>query len=301
VAPQSPDFLGFVDAMDRAWHGSVSASRELVARWWALTTSGAARLDPGLPRTSLADATVLRGLRPVDATVDTDDEGYDRLGRDTHVVLEAGSALGHRRGQASWVVQVVPPGGEGTRFRALQRVRLMRRMVERCFEAPALAVLLDHGGSASLPSRFDSETLVLGADEIRAATDGLRINWVTDLPGAPWDRTLVKLGLMRALAATSPENVDGFVLARRAAELGWPVRRPVEGPLGLHDNGMTLAAWVEQHPETPAMVRARIGRVLAELEDAGMIRHADTRPTLTYAGGDVVLALMAFVDEERSR
>lgn len=299
AAPIAPGLLDYVDLLDAAWHGAdaVDTCRTTLARWWGINMAGARLIDPEIGRATLKSSTVLRGMRPVGVSADARGDGFDRIGRHSFIFLESGSTLGHRRGQAAWVVQMVPPARSGgqSRFRCLQRVRAVRRLVEQRFSVPALAVLLD-ADDGVVPQRFDSETLVLGGAELARASANLAFTSIWDMPGAMWDRTLVKLGLLRTLAAKSPKTsgppTDIFAMSRDAHRLGWPLRRPVAGPMNFDDDPAPLAEWRERHPESPAEVRLRLTTRLQELEQAGMIEDAIGRPRLTLAGGDVVLALM---------
>ncbi len=293
------DLLDLADALDAEWHGDdLDQSRAPMARWWAQLMSPARGISAALPRRTLRDAVALRGMRAVDDSIGEQGDEWGQAGS-SHILLRAGSPLGHRQGQAAWVVQVVPlvDGEVKGAFRALQRVRILRRIVQRRFDVPALAVLVVPGDSREVPVRFDQQTLVLGREELGPAVE---VSSTWDLPGAAWDRTLCKLGLLRALAADEPlvpgAAFDPYVLARRAEGLGWAIRRPVAQGMAFDDAPTPLAEWLAMHAETPQDLRVRVRADLEALQDAGLVTGGPASPRLTWAGGDLVLWMLRHLD-----
>lgn len=294
------DLLAYVNELDTTWHDQTHTfEREAITRFWGLLTLPARALDPALPARLLKRATVVRNARFTGATVQEmffENQAFTEVDA---LFFNVGSPLGHLSGDDAWVVEVERKTGyhQGDYFRAIHRARRFAQLLNDKFGVRARPVMIyeDGGGKLSYQT-FEGDVLLITMSTLRERTRGLSFHALTDIPGAAFDRTLVKLALLTQLVRRSPHQpgptLTPTTLARLAESSGHPVRLTVQGHQHVDTLPSSLAAWFQLARQHDDHLAARVTKYLTELRADGLLDPNHHAPRLTLTGGNVVLKLL---------
>lgn len=301
-----PDALMLANEMDDAWHAqSRSFEREAVTRFWGLLTLPARALNPERPRELLRSATVFRNARFKGESIKDmffDNKDFTEVDA---LFLGVGSCLGHARGNDAWIVEVERKSGnqQGDYYVAIQRARKFAQLLARQFglQARAAVIYEDNGGKFSYPD-FDGDVLLIGMGALRDRTRGIRFPALSDLPGVGCDKTLVKLALLRQLAAGDPNLPNWYAgalaMAREIDADGVPLHLPAVGHQDTDGLPDSLTKWLVRERESDPHLADRIDRYFEELRAAGALERRLPAPRLSEAGGQTALRLLYSEREE---
>ncbi len=300
------NLLTLVNHLDREWHGQAhDYEREAITRFAALLTLPARLIAPDRPARLLREATILRNARFTGRAV-TDIFFHKQNFTEVDAILfDVGSPVGHLRGGCDYVVEVERKFRDRERdyYKAMQRAREVSALFDRLFGRRLRPVVIFEDRREALSYRtHQDDVLFIPMSRLVELTETVPIIHPDEIPGRASDKTMVKLSLLWLLARRNPYDpraagtkVSNLIVdARRVDE---PVHLPVVGHVDLDRVPRTFDRWLREcRNQSVDHAEKRLSRYFEEMEQAGLIDHASRNPTLTRAGGDVVLAYTAFLD-----
>lgn len=299
------DLLAFVNSLDRLVHKMPrDYEREAVTRLLALMTVPARIVSPRRPAELARSGVLLRNVRfegPEFREIFFRDQPFTEVDA---IFLGLGSVLGHVAKTASYIVEVERKSIEKNRdyYRAMQRARLVASIFARHFGSPFLPVVVfdDREGRLTY-KRFDGDLVIIPMSLLADQTGGIRINEPDLIAGRASDRMMVKLDLLRILAASNPDDPrQGALTAAQVvveARGRVPLHLPVYGHQRLGSAPRTVARWVAQNRERDDHLEGkRLPKYLNELCEIGALTRVGEGYRLTELGGDIVLIYSSYLE-----